>query len=874
MEFHLLLLVFNQFISRKIMITHKYSVSIVCTSIFIIFFILGCSGGKSPVAPPGSDYSIDSAPIIGLIEMKGSFNAKGIMGIYEMIINPESMNAELINTRTNTIGESWIVNGAAFFTITPCATCLKISAISQDLDGNPIFAFEVTHPFEKGDLLKPPSAINRLDLDVFDLALVVQPVNTTSQTYSLLGKDAHTGFCINPAGYTDELANIFSPTDPAALPYFLCIDDSIDAIPPLATFNKFEMETSTTFDVGFDMTAGTFQFNLFLTMGYGASAKKSGRLNPKYYNPEFNRKSAWKVAVTPPEGVDPPVMGNTWNDSDSVTVFDVTIQVYDWQIAATVYGLPDFENAPEDNIFASSNVSNVALEIPGMNNTLPSVITEDSGSGTPDDPLIYSVSIANENLLPAGVYTGLVKVSDERVPLSTLDGRDHLINTDDGIILEFFDLIEYATYQTFRATIVIGCGPITGDILSGCPSAGIANSQSLDFEVSASSANGGGNIILYEVDFDYDGFNFTMDDSNTDGIFNGVGPFVVPDPCDNNIPYDFTVAFRGTDECAPPNITIFTTCLVTVDSCCPTTTGDLSVISINRGEGGVDPDRITSLDFDWDDHPCAVEYAIERADGWTGTGWTLLDTSSTSDYKYQPVGLDLDNDIRFRVIARAEIGGNPATDYQPSFEVFTLFACNAGGETGNWFGFYPTNVVGNNFRFTGWGGPPTVPDVDDWPSTDKYFAGLYYRNTVSSQNAWTIMHSDQVPDLPGQKEAFCDGYWITNFPWTSTMGMCVGTISDTNFSGSEYCDFEPSNLVYNSLFPYNRSGSGIDTEFCETGQSAWVFTTGNWTHVGYYLNDLCDNGDRDYIAFGWANGSDIGYPWISGYMDGFVYIVH
>ena len=77
-------------------------------------------------------------------------------------------------------------------------------------------------------------------------------------------------------------------------------------------------------------------FDLYLTMGYGASATNLTRLTPKYYNPEFNRKAAWKVEVIPPEGDDPPEMGNTWANGDTTTPYTVTVKVYDWQHDATV----------------------------------------------------------------------------------------------------------------------------------------------------------------------------------------------------------------------------------------------------------------------------------------------------------------------------------------------------------------------------------------------------------------------------------------------------------------------------------------------------------------------------------------------------------
>jgi hypothetical protein len=536
----------------------------------ILALLIGCSGGSGPLAPSANNSNTldNTLPVISLSSMGDTCQGIGLMGAYELSIDPAFASAELVAKRVSSIGEDYIVSGISFFTIAPCATCLKIIGVSLDMT-EATLTFAITHPFPAGDVLQPPSAANRLDLDVFDLAMVILPTGATSTTYSQTGSSVYSGFCIEPDGYTSELDNVVSDT--AALPFFLVVDDSTDFDPPESTWNKFAMGAEKTFDVGFSLASGTLFFDMYLTMGYGFSAVKKDRLLAKYYNPEFNRKAAWKVDVTPPEGANPPMNGNTWLDNDTTTAFDVAVDVYDWQIGAVVSIEDDFSNADPSEIFAPSAPSSVTVEIPGMNGTLPQASSPDNptSTGMPDDPWIYTIPIANENSLSAGEYFSLVKVTDERPVLAPADGRDFLIDTPDGIQLVNYEMPEYATYQVFTATVVSGCGPITGQVDSPvCPVTDQGNGATVDFTVSATSDNGGGNMVLYEVDFDYDGSNFTMDDSNTDGIFDNVGPFTVPDPCVDNIPYNYTVAFRGTDECTPPNVTVFATCVVTVNMCC------------------------------------------------------------------------------------------------------------------------------------------------------------------------------------------------------------------------------------------------------------------------------------------------------------------
>lgn len=422
--------------------------------LLLAFAIAGCSG-ESSVTLPGSDELSDSLPGAGLAATNDSFNALGIFGAYELSINDnEIQSAEIIAKRTSSLGESYIVNGISYFTIAICTDCLKIKSIGYTNEGLIQLTFAIRHPFEPGDPLKPPTCINRLDLDVFDLALLVQPIETTPDAFTLTSASLYSSIVANSSGYTTELGNAIE--DSSALPFVLVIDDNTAVTD---TFNKFEMGAEVEFDVLFDIV-GNCNFNLYLTMAYGWSATKSERLTPTYYNPEFNRKSAWKVVVTPPNGDNAPDITNTWNAGDNTVAFDVTVEVFDWQIGANVN--PDLENT--DDVYAASEVTSVSLEIPGMNSSLVSVSTPDSGVGTPDNPLVYTLSTANENLLPESEYTGLVKVSDGRIPGSVLFGgeTDTMADSPDGIILNWVAIPEFATYQTFTASVVVGitCDPV------------------------------------------------------------------------------------------------------------------------------------------------------------------------------------------------------------------------------------------------------------------------------------------------------------------------------------------------------------------------------------------------------------------------------
>lgn len=436
------------------MYLNKHIYIMIC---FVLFFAISCSGGKTPVMPSHTHESFETVPIIGLTDSNNIFNAVGLLGGYELIINSDNMTADLISKRYSSIGESWVVNGVSYFTITPCQNCLNIVGLGLTPEGDLILTFSIKHPFDPGDTLIPPSATNRLDLDVFDLAMIIVPSEGTIPTsFPLYNEKIYNNTCVNPDGYTMDLFEV--TLDDAAMPYFLVVDENdSDPVPSPTTWNKFGMGATEEFDVTFATeSGGLILFDMYLTMGYGHSATKADRLIPKYYNPEFNRKAAWKVVATPPEGDDPPATGNTWDDSDAATFYNVKVEVYDWQIDAVVSTEDDYADAVPTEVFASSEVYEVRVEIAGMASDRSTLSVDDgTGTGMPGSPLVYNVPVRNENLLAGGEYPGLVTAVDNRIIGDPdIDTRDYLIDCPDGVTLNYFAIPEFLTYQTFTATVI------------------------------------------------------------------------------------------------------------------------------------------------------------------------------------------------------------------------------------------------------------------------------------------------------------------------------------------------------------------------------------------------------------------------------------
>lgn len=444
------------------------SIRIVFLLVVMSILMVSCSGGGNPLTPPVDDQkdiasgmpevgygqvpiserTFDGLPSDMIAGLDDTFQSTGILGGFDLIVY-DDLSSELVPMRRAFLGESYVVSGANFFTVRPCSDCLMIKSIELTPDGRIRVLFSVSHPFEKGNKSEPPTAKNRLDLDLFDLSLVFVPYSASFKNFTKTNVNVYNTLCEGMDGFTTELSELTHNPNPC--PYYLVVDDTDTSE---STYNKFEMGTK---DKELEVfITGTGRFNLFLTMGYGVSASLGSRLSPTYFNPEFNKKSAWKVDVIPPQGSDPPAFGNTWSNDDSTTEYNVRVVIYDWQQNATVSDIyPDILNP--DQISKRSRVESVSAEVLNMMNTLQTSRRVESGDGSVNDPLIYDVALRNENLLAAGEYFGLVKVTDERLGGSGKVGEvDSLIHTEPNGEMFWYPINEFATYQLFKATIVVG----------------------------------------------------------------------------------------------------------------------------------------------------------------------------------------------------------------------------------------------------------------------------------------------------------------------------------------------------------------------------------------------------------------------------------
>jgi hypothetical protein len=604
--------------------------------LFLLLLILsGCSSGGFPVVPDqnqsGSDIQSMPSNDSGHNPDGDQSIGYGALGFFSLTLDPDNFTAELVPIRTEAAVDALeAVDITNFMELTPCTDCVKIKSLSLDSDSNLVVSIGIRHPFRVGDQYKPITGTNRADLHVFNVEGIVF-ADTAGIEFEGVNQKSPASFLLNADGYTNYLdtsCDAIFPTDATVHPYILHFDDysqgnydpsnqygfqSVTTPPPSGNL-VMPMGSDYDFkDYVFDID-GSMDFMFAVGCTYPiAVTLKALRFNPQYRVPQHNKKAASEVDVL--------LLNNQLKAGTTGSGADIEIHVVDISQGVEV-------GEALNQMFADSSVDNITLEIPGI---LLNPITIEgsesiSGSGhDPSDPLVYTKSITNELGASAGPYYGIVKVLDNYpVGLNTytpITGYDGISRVDPGVIPTdgVFTISEFATYQVFTIDVAFTCGPITGTILTPnpCP-ANLENGDTVDFTVSASSANGGGNIVLYEVDYDYDGVTFNTDNSNTDGIFNGAGPFNVPDPCIDNIPHSFTVAFRATDECIPPNVTVFASCDVIVTECFEQGSVGNVWITVNRipvyyvsvYHVGDKFDPAGEWTLHWDAVPGAVEYAI------------------------------------------------------------------------------------------------------------------------------------------------------------------------------------------------------------------------------------------------------------------------
>jgi hypothetical protein len=855
-----------------------------------LIFVCSCSNGANdPVSGfPNSMNDKDGDLPATVLDFNGT-SGVGIFGAYHLSVSDDGMNYELTPARSSMLGEAYLVNGMSFFTMTPCAECLRISGIAVNGDGNLKVTFEIKHPMPKGNINDPPSKFNRLDLDVFDLAMVFGRAEDAT-TFEKLNKEVYSDILYNADGYTGELGNVLylpSYGENIILPYKICYTNSQN--------NRFRMGTIWR-DFEVILNPNGINFNLYLTMAYGFSAEYADRLDPTYYIPEFNRKAAWKVEVEPPGRSDPD-FGETWDDADTTTEYPVMVEIYDWNHGVVV--APDYPDpANPDHIISPSDIESVFVEIPGMTNLISEAyLVEDDTDGY-RNPVTYQADIANENRLVAGTYPGLVKVLDSRMPsTSYVEGvTDSLVDTPNGVDLEWHLINEYATYQVFTATVVSNVAYESGITLGGiCQDEvfdiAISSSDhiylaggfcgSVDFdtgsEIEVRTADGWSDVFLakYELDGDlvwvntwggndgsiYENYDWAFDVEIDDtGNAYVVGCFVGTCDFDPGIGVDEHTANGWFD--------IF---LSKFDP-------DGNYLW-SAAWGGVEIDRGHSVAIDNSGNAYVGGYFEDAADFDPGPGvderiasgsidsyLCKFDSSGNLQWAKTWGGIDNAETGTFRIAA--DTAGNiysygvfeNTVDFDPGPGVDEHTAIN-------WFdrflGKYDEN--GNLVWVLTWDGYASIWDRDGGLVIDdanQIYTTGYFGGTVDFDPGPGVdLHESETSGSGYLNKFDSDGTFVWAKTWgscyTQPRGLSLGNNDDIYICGAFYglADFDPTSKVveYSSA-----DGSLFVSVFDETGSFKKVITWGGENNYGKYVIGTVISPDDDlHIVGNFASSIDL-----------------
>ena len=481
--------------------------------ILILAWITSCSGGGpiSPITPGSTDDKIvgtvDSKPLDGVVS--------GLLGVYQVTINLENLKSEVTPARNlASIGDVALPDVTQYFISTPCRDCFAIENIGLSSDNELLITFKMKHPYTADS--------PRKDLDVFDVrGIMILPGSTEFTAIPYIDIDGD-GFVdaapkgafdtlVNADGYTyhyDDVASTLFGLDIEGNlnPYRLFFtennpDPDIDGSP--IPWNK--MAQGAPFDkkiyrIKYPDGGGSFSFVFVIESAYGQSAlfgippgEPGSRTNPMYFNPEFNRKEAYRVIVNPFTDI-------IGGDTNSHAI--LTIMVEDWQNSQA----PGWDMQDPSSIRYRSDVASVKLSVPDISNVLYSKTVKDSGNGTRQNPYIYTFDVYNDQAAAPGDYIGLLAATDQ-------------YEEDARVIQGSTPAIKFANftnYQAVKFTVVEpGANRAPIAVADANPNPVDHNQTVYLIDEDSYDPDTGDSITLYEWDFNYDGSTFTVDSSSS-----------------------------------------------------------------------------------------------------------------------------------------------------------------------------------------------------------------------------------------------------------------------------------------------------------------------------------------------------------------------
>jgi hypothetical protein len=407
--------------------------------LLIAFVILGCSSSSNvPTVSGLNDIPTSVAPI----EMNANSD---LIGACKVSLDGSVPSAEFVPIRTSAaIGDAFMAGIVQSGTLGKWFRITGVQLVSHDnvlMKDIIRLDMEFEHPFN----------INtRPDLCGWDLKAILVYENATPYSFSDFSMTVNPPVLVNSYGETSEFdteGDLIYPTTANLHQYIVMsedpsVSDPFDFHEP-SGWNVWYpgMVASNHMDIEID-SGSTLDFGILFTLGYEQTSTygntvhnpddPGSRTNPIYNPPNGNNRSPWKVIVSE-------TGGGMISETGSQTTYRV--EMWDWQQIDAEY---------------SSWIDSVDISIPGVTSGLDSTI-DLTGSGRGSDPVVASITVANDLGADGGDYPALVKVTDN------LTGTPLLINGVKPDLKTTFIIAKFDTYKFFMHHIVT-FDPIHSDL--------------------------------------------------------------------------------------------------------------------------------------------------------------------------------------------------------------------------------------------------------------------------------------------------------------------------------------------------------------------------------------------------------------------------
>ncbi|HYE79765.1 MAG TPA: hypothetical protein VEI97_17405 [bacterium] len=445
-------------------------------------------GGGDPLAPAAPD----GVPAAGLpspealpLAITPDGMAQGILGLATVEITPDFAASLAFPRQAQTQGDQYRLSVRPFFG-PPHIQVASVAWADEHHDAVAL-TLSFTHPFPRpADLERPATGVKRADLHLFKpIALVLVD---GAETFEFPGAfdtvRTNTRLLRNASGYCKPGALLALPTMAATVfPY-----RHITPLDPGAAITNYDplnggwQGAALQDPTGFGVFAqgSTHQTTFVVAATPGAPVSFSVALMGEYQDP---RATPNPKANRLPDPADPAALryilpaGAGDNSAVDLQFLDpgprlptgapglvrALVSIIDWDNQARVADpFPNGADLSEGR--EPSGTASVQAVIPGVTSGVVTALPLDGGTGAPDGPIMYEVTLRNTLAQSTpGSYTGLVRVADEQSASNVFDlaevlgpdGRPRL-----GAPLP--DPLPAVTYQAFTVLVEdVVCDTVT-----------------------------------------------------------------------------------------------------------------------------------------------------------------------------------------------------------------------------------------------------------------------------------------------------------------------------------------------------------------------------------------------------------------------------